>query len=54
MEGEEGHLYNGVWMVGGCGRECSRKDVLKRHLRAGRCVGDAEGWYLAGNQQARG
>ncbi|RPD73342.1 hypothetical protein L226DRAFT_108363 [Lentinus tigrinus ALCF2SS1-7] len=44
--------YYGVRMVGGCGRENSRKDALGRHLnrREGRCWGEREGEWLVGNR----
>ena len=48
--GQGVHVYNGTLMVGGCGRECSRKDVLRLHLRRHACAGDVDGWWLPGNQ----
>lgn len=39
-------------MVGGCGTQNSRKDVLRRHLKrnVGRCFGDENGAWLIGNK----
>ncbi|KAI0773334.1 hypothetical protein BD413DRAFT_446116, partial [Trametes elegans] len=44
--------YEGVLFVGGCEREFSRRDALKRHLNKcrGECVGDACAPYLLGNK----
>ena len=45
-------MLNGVPMVGGCKEHCSRKDVLKRHLRKNesRCFGSENAPWLLGNQ----
>ncbi|KAI0741807.1 hypothetical protein C8Q80DRAFT_1274169 [Daedaleopsis nitida] len=49
---ETPRMYDGQLMVGGCGTQNSRKDVLRRHLKrnAGRCFGDANGAWLVGNK----
>lgn len=49
---EPPYMLNGVPMVGGCKEHCSRKDVLKRHLRKNesRCFGSENAPWLLGNQ----
>ena len=49
---EPPYMLNGVPMVGGCKEQCSRKDVLKRHLRKNesRCFGSENAPWLPGNQ----
>ena len=53
VRAEPPYMLNGVPMVGGCKEQCSRKDVLKRHLRKneGRCFGNEGAPWLPGNQK---
>ncbi|TBU33999.1 hypothetical protein BD311DRAFT_650492 [Dichomitus squalens] len=50
---EPPYMLNGIPMVGGCKEQCSRKDVLKRHLRKNekRCFGSESAPWLPGNQK---
>ncbi|PIL24791.1 hypothetical protein GSI_12677 [Ganoderma sinense ZZ0214-1] len=52
VRSEPPYMLNGVPMVGGCKEQCSRKDVLKRHLRKNesRCFGSENAPWLPGNQ----
>ncbi|KAI0662413.1 hypothetical protein C8Q70DRAFT_1051058 [Cubamyces menziesii] len=51
---QEGWVYDGTPMVGGCRRAFSRSDALGRHLaNSVRCVGDRRAPWLIGNKEEK-
>ncbi|KAI1785970.1 hypothetical protein LXA43DRAFT_953147 [Ganoderma leucocontextum] len=53
---ENVYEYKGMFMIGGCRKTFSRKDAYVRHLRRerGKCFGDADAAYQAGNLAGMG